>query len=158
MKYLRCDNIGENLKTNQECLEECFSVTFEFIAVNTPQQNGRVERRYATLYGRVRGVLNAANLNKTFRCGLWAECARTATILDNFDCKNKSGKTRHYLFNGEDYNGFDYLRVFGEVGIATQGQKSEVSWTTGVKLVCIWVMQEIMGFTFIDYWSYQPRG
>ena len=27
------------------------------------------------------------------------------------------------MFNGEDYNGFDYLRVFGEVGIATQGQK-----------------------------------
>ena len=99
VKYLRCDNAGENLKTKEVCLEEGLGVTFEFTAVNTPQQNGRVERRYATLYGRVRGMLNAAKLIKTFSSGLWAECARTATILDNFDCENKSGKTRHYFFN-----------------------------------------------------------
>ena len=97
VKYLRCDNTRENLKTKEECLAEGRGVTFEFTAVNMPQQNGRAERRYATLYGRVRGMMNIAKLNRTFRCGLLAECARTATILDNLDCDNKSGKTRCYL-------------------------------------------------------------
>ncbi len=53
VKFLRCDNAGENISTEEACKEEGLGVTFEFTAPNTPQQNGRVERRFATLYGRV---------------------------------------------------------------------------------------------------------
>ena len=66
-------------------------------------------------------MLNAARLNKEFRYGLWAECARTACELDNLDCDNKSGKPRYVLFYGKDYKGFPYLKKFGEIGIVTQG-------------------------------------
>ena len=58
-----CDNAPEHytfqtlakgkLKTNK---------TFQFTAPNTPEHNGRVERKYATLFGKVRAMLNEALL------------------------------------------------------------------------------------------------
>ena len=96
-------------------------VLFEYTAPNTPQQNGRVERAFANLYGRARSMLNAARLNREFRLGLWAECARTDCDLDNLDCDNKTGKTCYFQFFGRDYKGFPYLKSFGEIGIVTQG-------------------------------------
>ena len=52
---------------------------------------------------------------------MWAKCARTACELENLDCDNKIGKLRHVQFYGKDYRGFPYLRIFGEIGIVTQG-------------------------------------
>ena len=98
-------------------------INFKYTAVNTPQQNGRVERKFATLYERVRAMVNGARLNRKLRGGLWAECAKTATYHDNLDCDNDKGKTRHFQFWKKDAKGFKYMRTFGEVGIATQGEK-----------------------------------
>ena len=52
VKYIRCDNAGENLKLKEECDRLNLGIEFEFTAPNTPQQNGIVERKFATLYGR----------------------------------------------------------------------------------------------------------
>ena len=109
VKFIRCDNAGENLKLEEASKKEGLGVVFEYTAPNTPQQNGKVERGFATLYGRARSMLNCAKLNKEFRRGLWAECARTACDLDNLDCDNKSGKPRYVQFYGKDYKGFPYL-------------------------------------------------
>ena len=95
-KYLRCDNAGENHKTEEECYKQGLGITFEYTLPNTPHQNGKVERRFATLYGRVRAMLNGARLTKKLRGSLWTECARTATYQDNLDCENESGKTKHF--------------------------------------------------------------
>ena len=73
-------------------MEEGLRIDFEYSAPDTPQQNGRVERKFATLYGRVRSMLNAAHLPAYLRSGLWAECAYTATYIDNFDCDNEAGE------------------------------------------------------------------
>ena len=69
---LRCDNAGENLMTEVACMEAGLGIEMEYTAVNTPQQNGRVERKFQTLYGRVRAMLNGARLTKKLRgiCGL----------------------------------------------------------------------------------------
>ena len=121
VKKIRCDNAGENKKTEELCLEHNLGIDFEYTAPNTPQQNGRVERRFATLYGRVRSMLNSAHLNESLRCGLWAECAQTATYLDNLDCENMGEQPRYKLFNGTDDKRFSYLRKFGEMAIVTTG-------------------------------------
>ena len=121
VKFIRCDNAGENLKLEEACKKEGLGVTFEYTAPKTPQQNGRVERGFATLYGQVRSMLNAARLNKEFRRGLWAKCACTACDLDNLDCDNKAGKPCYTEFYGKDYKAFPFLRKFGEIGIVTQG-------------------------------------
>jgi transposase InsO family protein len=36
---------------------------FEYTAPGTPQQNGKIERKFATLYGMNRAMLNAAKFN-----------------------------------------------------------------------------------------------
>jgi hypothetical protein len=51
----------------------------EFTAPNMPQENGKVERAFATLWGRTRAMLSNACFNEEFRTGLWTECARCAT-------------------------------------------------------------------------------
>ena len=64
VKFIRCDNAGENNSLEEECKKEGLGVTFEYTAVNTPEHNGRVERKFATLYGRVRASLNGARVTK----------------------------------------------------------------------------------------------
>ena len=65
------------------CVEEGLGVEFEYTVVNTPQQNGKVERKFAMFYGRVRAMMTAARITPKMRRGLWCECASTATDHDN---------------------------------------------------------------------------
>jgi hypothetical protein len=84
VKFFRCDNSGENRKFQERIKNETkFNVTFEFTAPNTPQQNGRVERKFATLYGKVRSILNRAKVPLWLRNKLWAYAAQHATKLEN---------------------------------------------------------------------------
>ena len=121
VKKIRCDNAGENQKTEEVCKELGLGIDFEYSAPNSPQQNGRVERKFATLYGRVRSMLNGAHLTPSLRSGLWAECAHTATYIDNLDCDNATGEPRFKLFHGTDDKRFSYLRKFGEMAIVKVG-------------------------------------
>ena len=49
----------------------------------SPEQNVKVERDFSFLYNRVRAMLNYAGIFGSLRKFLWAECANTATLLDN---------------------------------------------------------------------------
>ena len=42
------------------CKREGFDIGFEFTAQGTPQHNSVVERAFATLFGRVRAMMNIA--------------------------------------------------------------------------------------------------
>ena len=119
VKYLRCDNAGENLLLETKCKEEGFGIQFEFTSAGTPQQNGVVERAFATLWGRVRAMLNHARLPKDKRNQLWAECAGTATKLENLMCSTMSEVSPHEQFYGELPKYSRHLRVFGEIGIVS---------------------------------------
>ena len=68
-------------------------------------------------------MLNGAGLEGDLRSGLWAECASTATMLDNLDCEGKSKTPRYKMFMKKDWKGFDNMRKFGEVGIMTVRDK-----------------------------------
>ena len=59
----------------------------EFTPPDTQQQNGRVEQTFVTLYGRVKGILNASNLPKFKRNKLWAKCARSAKYAKKLSVK-----------------------------------------------------------------------
>ena len=109
--------------TEEACLDAGLGIIFEYTAVNTPQQNGRVERKFATLFGRVRAMLNGARLKGEMRNRLWAECAKAATYTDNLDCDNRTGKTTYFNFWKQDCKGVKHMRTFGEVCVATDGQK-----------------------------------
>ena len=64
VKMLQMDNAGEN-KLIQKSLEaEEFNINFQYTAARTSQQNGRVEQKFATLYGKVCSMLNLARISK----------------------------------------------------------------------------------------------
>jgi hypothetical protein len=62
VKFIRCDDAGENFSLEKACLVAGLGIQFEYTATGTPQYNGRVERKFATLYGCVRSMMNAANI------------------------------------------------------------------------------------------------
>ena len=53
IERIQCDIAGENKAFEQEIIKKKMNIIFEYTAMNTPQQNGRVERKFATMYGTV---------------------------------------------------------------------------------------------------------
>ena len=123
VKYLRCDNAGENVSFQERCKKEGLDVEFEFTAPDTPQQNGKVERKFATLYGKVRSMLNRARLPERWRSGIWAEAAATATFNENLLVTKDKSKPSYELFFGKEHPHGRELRVFGEMGVVTLVRK-----------------------------------
>jgi len=102
VKYIRCDDAGENRKLEQECLKAGLGIQFEFTTPGTPQRNSRIERKFATLFGRVRSMMNAAKLPEDFRKGLWAECAATVTKTSNILVTANQTEPSFNLFYGKN--------------------------------------------------------
>ena len=69
-------------------------VIVEFTAPHTPKHNGKVERRFATLWGKKKAILNRAGITEDLREKLWAEWALTASKLNNLMVK-KEWKTSY---------------------------------------------------------------
>ena len=73
IKYLRCDNAGENLMVQNELVNVGIkNIKMEHTAPRTPEQNGVVERKFATLYNKVRCMFNHAGIYSHLRKALWA--------------------------------------------------------------------------------------
>ena len=82
VKYIRLDNAGENKKLERDCKNDGLGIKFEWTAPGTPQQNGRVERKFTTLYGQMRVMFLESRLTEEMKKGLWTKGAATATILE----------------------------------------------------------------------------
>ena len=96
------------MKLKEKIEELQYRIMYKITTAGTPQYNGVVERAFATLYGRIRAMLNSAKLSKSIRGWLWAECAmvaiRTSNMLvDKYDkkcahenfCRVKPGYSKH---------------------------------------------------------------
>jgi transposase InsO family protein len=84
VKYLRCDNAPEHIKFPKALQQTTdLKIQFEYTAPHTPQQNGKIERKFATLYGKTRAMMNQAEFTWTLRHCMWAFCAFYATHLKN---------------------------------------------------------------------------
>jgi len=92
-------------------------VTFEYAAANTPQQNGAVERAFATLYGRVRSMFQGNGIGDEYRKKLWVEAAKMATDLENIS-SHDGEKSRHENLLKYAPTFISDMRIFGEMGIA----------------------------------------
>jgi hypothetical protein len=126
IKYIRCDNSGENQKFQKDIeADETLNPIFEFTAPYTPQQNGKIERKFATLWGKVRAMLNSAKLPWNLRNRLWAQCANLATQLENILVTNNT--TPYKLMNDSDPSWINNLHSFGELAIVHDGANSQIS-------------------------------
>jgi hypothetical protein len=53
VKFIRCDDAGENVSMKSDQDIKSFGVKFEFSGPRTPQRNGKVERKFQTFFGRI---------------------------------------------------------------------------------------------------------
>ena len=60
-----CDNAGENKTLQKACDEQGLTISFEYTARNTPQQNSKVEKGFEALYGRGKAMLHGAQVPET---------------------------------------------------------------------------------------------
>ena len=70
VQHIRCDNAGEDL-----CIEKDLGIVFEYTAPGTPQQNGVVERAFATMLGKTRAIMNGAGFDEKKRHLFWTEAS-----------------------------------------------------------------------------------
>jgi len=99
---IQCDNSSENVTFKNKAKEEGLGLNFKFTACQMPQQNGCVERKYATLFGQVHAMLNSTRLSGNYKSlchGLWAECANTATKLANIAAPSNKSPPHFQFFN-----------------------------------------------------------
>ena len=95
----------------------------EYMAPFTPQQNGKIERVFPTLFARVRASYNAAKLTTELRKLLWAEAINYAFQTDDITVTRKCTLGPPYrVFCKNDPSYVKHLRSFGEVGICRDGQ------------------------------------
>jgi hypothetical protein len=67
VKYIRYNNARENITMKDDLEVKTFGVKFEFSDPRTPHRNGKVERKFQTLYGRIRSMLNEAGIQGQLR-------------------------------------------------------------------------------------------
>jgi hypothetical protein len=67
VKFIRCGDSGKNMTMKNDPEIKSFGIKFEFLDLRTPQRNGKVERNFKTLYGRIWAMLNGAGLEGELR-------------------------------------------------------------------------------------------
>jgi hypothetical protein len=117
VKTIRLDNAGENVNLQNQTTH--LNIQYEFTAPNTPQQNGRVERKFAVLYECVRSLLNTAKLPDGLRQKCWAEAANHATDLLNGTCTKLNPVPPYKRFYGTDPPYYKFLQSFGEITVTS---------------------------------------
>jgi hypothetical protein len=122
-KYIRCDNAGENKILEKAIKDDPHlpTVKFEFTPRESPQYNGRCERKFAFLWNGVRAVLNSAKLPKHLRDGLWAEAARYVERVAKqlVTPSRKDLPCPYQQFHNKPWEPLPYLRPFGSIAIIT---------------------------------------
>ncbi len=126
VKHIRCDNAGGNKLLQQARKEKGDFIKFEYTVRNTPQQNGQVERSFATLYGRMRLMMRAGNMTEKEKQTFWIEAASTAKKVDNLLIRKGETKGQYQAIYGSRPDYEQHLRTFWEKGIVTKKMGNEV--------------------------------
>jgi hypothetical protein len=123
VKLIRCDDAGENMTMKNDPEIKSFGIKFEFSGPRTPQRNGKVERNFQILYGRIRAMLNGAGLEGELRDKIWAECVMNVTYLSNIISTKLIFKSPFELLYGENPILHNNLKMFGDVGVVTTKER-----------------------------------
>jgi hypothetical protein len=120
VKYVRCDNAGENTKFKERANSVEWQLNIDFAPRATPQHNSLAETGFATLLKKARALMADANVPLELRYRLYTKVIRTAAKLDSLVVINRQGMetTRYEIF----YQGIKpkwaaHLRTWGEAGV-----------------------------------------
>jgi hypothetical protein len=126
VKYIRCDDAGENHTFQRQSVLANLDLTFEFTDPGSPQYNDVVERKFATLYGRVRSMLNAAQLSAEHRSGLWAKAAQTATDIENSLVSVNQPIPSYKMLYSKEPPSIKTMHAFGEIALLENNSKRKI--------------------------------
>jgi hypothetical protein len=93
VKFVQCDNAGENVKQLQDACENEMAITMEYIAPYTPEQNGVVEQAFASVQNRGYAMMIDARLMKALQGQWWSEAMDAATSLANITASSTHDTT-----------------------------------------------------------------
>jgi hypothetical protein len=91
IKFIRCDDDGENRSMKDNPNVKKFGVKFEFSGPRTSQ------RKFQNFYGRIFLMLNGASLKGELKSKMLVECAMTTTNLSNVIAKKSENKCPYEL-------------------------------------------------------------
>jgi hypothetical protein len=123
VKFIRCDDAGENMTMKNDPEIKSFGIKFEFSGTRPAQRNGKIERKFQTLCGRIRAMLNGAGLEGELRDKIWVDCVMNVTYLSNIISTKLIYKSPFELFYGEKPILHNNLKMFGEVGVVTTKER-----------------------------------
>jgi hypothetical protein len=90
---------------------------FELTAPGSAQQNGKVERKFATLYGRVQAMFNKEEFNWPLRYATWAYSSLHATKLDNLLTRPDARLSPYAMYHGIQQAWDQILHAFVEMSV-----------------------------------------
>ncbi|XP_074293232.1 uncharacterized protein LOC141620199 [Silene latifolia] len=109
IKIIRSDNGTEFVNSSLRDFYSNYGILLHTSCVDTPQQNGRVERKHRNILEVARALRFQASLPITY----WGECVQTAVFLINrTPTALLNGKSPYSILFGSDPN-LDVLRTFG---------------------------------------------
>jgi hypothetical protein len=151
VKYLRCDNAGENLKGIGEVCRD-HGIQLELTAPYTPQTNGVVERKFVTIRDRAQAMMLGAQLSNDHQAQLWAEAVMTATKLHNaVPNQASSPNSPDMLWYGQHPRILDHLVQWGRVGyVKERGHINKLS-PKSTKMVCMGYADDHAGDVYRMY-------
>ena len=123
VKFLRCDNAGENKSVEKAANGRLWklNLTFEYTARHTPQQNHLAELGLATLANRARAMLIRANIPVSDIYDLFKYAAVTAAKLYMLSVVEIDGvcvmRCLHWSVTVPKFA--KHLRTWGEAGTVT---------------------------------------
>ncbi|MCP4746065.1 MAG: transposase family protein, partial [Desulfobacteraceae bacterium] len=139
VKIIRLDNSGENNALEKLYKQEGLGIKFEYTVPGTPQQNGRVERKFQTLYGRLRSSLLSSGIKGAFKKRPWAEAANTATDLDNILVKQGKNESSFQHFFGKEVKSLVPNSIKKhEMAVITNLKKIKATFVDQGN-ICIWI-------------------
>jgi hypothetical protein len=97
----------------------------EYTAPYAPQQNGVVERQFATDLRRSQSMMEAADLTEGLRNLLRNEAIMTATTMANISCNDITNKLSPYqnFYGKSPLLKMEHLVQFGRLGYVTDRRK-----------------------------------
>jgi hypothetical protein len=130
-----------------------YKCKFEYTAPDSPQQNRKIERKLATLYGRVRAMLNQAEFAAPLRGAIWAYCALHATRLDNILNCLDTHISPYKTYYQETPSWLPHLKTFGEIAIVKISLKIQAKLDIcGIPGIYLGPAEDCKGDTY-QFWN-----
>ena len=101
VRYIHCNNVGENEALQQQLNREGSKIPFEFTAPDTPQQNSVVEHAFPMLMGCIMAMMIYAGFSKSMWQLMWCKVVNTATALGGITVPGHKNKCSYEVFYGK---------------------------------------------------------